>query len=130
LAERLLSSVRLPHEKLARAMQPQGPHAMTEYHEMVKEAREARIGADRMAMGLPCIPDPLRGDMAEIERLRSECDLTNAALECYSDEQRRLRADNERLWATLEEAKKGLERAGIEIKRLTASRAALKDPTP
>lgn len=45
---------------------------MTEYHEMQKEAAEARIGADRMAMGLSCIPDPLRGDMAEIERLREE----------------------------------------------------------
>lgn len=44
---------------------------MAEYHEMTKEASEARIGADRMAAGLPCLPDPIRGDLAEIERLRA-----------------------------------------------------------
>lgn len=36
-----------------------------------REAREARIGADRMALGLPCVPDPIRGDMTEIESLRT-----------------------------------------------------------
>lgn len=45
---------------------------MKEYHELQKEAREARIGADRMALGLPCIPDRTRGDMDEIERLQTE----------------------------------------------------------
>jgi hypothetical protein len=44
---------------------------MPEYHELQREAIEAGAGADRMAMGLPCIPDPVRGDMAEIERLRN-----------------------------------------------------------
>ena len=43
---------------------------MSEYHELQREAAEARVGADRMAMGLSCIPDPLRGDMVEIERLK------------------------------------------------------------
>lgn len=48
---------------------------MTEYHELQKEAAEARIGADRMAIGLSCIPDPLRGDMAEVERLQADKDV-------------------------------------------------------
>jgi len=65
---------------------------MTEYHEMVKEAADARIGADRMAMGLSCIPDPLRGDMAEIERLTAALNL----------EQRRLRVSEEALRRALE----------------------------
>ena len=45
---------------------------MSEYHDMQREAAEARIGADRMAMGLSCIPDPLRGDMAEVAQLREQ----------------------------------------------------------
>src|SRR4030095_15628775 len=40
--------------------------------ELYREAHEARIGADRMAMGLSCIPDPVRGDMVEVERLTAE----------------------------------------------------------
>jgi hypothetical protein len=33
-------------------------------------AHEGRIGADRMAAGLPIIPDELAGDLEEIKRLR------------------------------------------------------------
>lgn len=42
-----------------------------EYHELQKEAAIARIGADRMALGLPCIPDKIRGDLAAVARLRA-----------------------------------------------------------
>lgn len=79
---------------------------MPEYPEMVKEAAEARIGADRMAMGLSCIPDELRGDMAEIERL-------NAALDACADYGDKQIAEVERLKA---------ERDALqaEVRRLTS----------
>ena len=44
-----------------------------------KEAAEARIGADRMAVGLSCIPDSVRGDMEEITRLCAQRDKLLAA---------------------------------------------------
>ena len=57
----------VPHEKTIIPDE----QTMPEYHEMVKEAAEARVGANRMAAGLPCIPDPLRGDLETVERLRA-----------------------------------------------------------
>ena len=36
-----------------------------------KASYEAGIGADRMALGLSCIPHTVRGDMLEVMRLRS-----------------------------------------------------------
>jgi hypothetical protein len=38
-----------------------------DYPELQIEALEARIGAE-MAMGLPCIPNPVRGDKAPSRR--------------------------------------------------------------
>jgi hypothetical protein len=35
-----------------------------------REAREANIGADRMALGLSIIPDGDRGDMDVVKRMR------------------------------------------------------------
>lgn len=44
---------------------------MSDYHtEQHRGAVEGRTGADRMAMGLPCIPDKERGDMDTIADLR------------------------------------------------------------
>jgi len=62
------SALRLARKQVKSLRNGQG--RMSEYPELQKEAAEARVGADRMAMGLSCIPDPLRGDMAEIERLQ------------------------------------------------------------
>jgi hypothetical protein len=41
-----------------------------EYHELQKEGAEARAGADRTALGLSCIPGPVRGDLEEVRNLR------------------------------------------------------------
>ena len=56
-----------------------------EYYELQKEGFEARSGADRMAIGLPCIPDRVRGDLAEVTRLRQENERLRAALKPFAD---------------------------------------------
>lgn len=38
--------------------------------EAQREAYEARTGADRMAAGLGCLPDAVRGDLDEVLKLR------------------------------------------------------------
>lgn len=47
---------------------------MTEYPELQKEATNARIGADRMSLGLGCIPHKIRGDLEEVQRLHKALD--------------------------------------------------------
>ncbi len=42
---------------------------MTEEHNLIKEAVVARVGADRMAEGLSCIPDPIYGDLIKVQEL-------------------------------------------------------------
>lgn len=43
---------------------------MTEEHDLIKDAIVARVGADRMAEGLPCIPDPIYGDIVRVRELK------------------------------------------------------------
>jgi hypothetical protein len=42
---------------------------MSEY-DQITEAAIARIGADRMVIGLSCIPHKIKGDLEEVMRLR------------------------------------------------------------
>lgn len=67
---------------------------MSDEWEEERKAAEARIGADRMAAGLSCIPHPVKGDLdwvmkykvayelqvKEREKLRKLYDLRGAAL--------------------------------------------------
>ena len=46
-----------------------------------RNSADARSGADRMAAGLPCIPDRVRGDLDEVLRLRAERNALRAALQ-------------------------------------------------
>ncbi len=46
---------------------------------------EGRIGADRMAAGLPSIPDKLAGDLEEINRHRAENTRLQAGLKAVKD---------------------------------------------
>lgn len=49
------------------------------------ETLKAEIGADRMAMGLRCIPDNVRGDMVEVARMRAYCLRMERVLKEYAD---------------------------------------------
>jgi uncharacterized membrane protein len=40
--------------------------------QMIHDAIVGRVGADRMALGLPCIPDPVNGDLEVVLKLREE----------------------------------------------------------
>ena len=42
-----------------------------EHEEDYSAAYVGGVGSDRMAAGLPCIPDELRGDLHEVNRLRA-----------------------------------------------------------
>lgn len=43
-----------------------------EHQQDYKDSREGELGADRMKIGLRCIPDPTRGDMEEVKRIDAE----------------------------------------------------------
>lgn len=45
---------------------------MSENADDYRGAYEGRTGADRMALGLPIIPDEIRGDMDKVKQLMSE----------------------------------------------------------
>lgn len=49
-----------------------------------RSAREGIVGADRMALGLPIIPDTLRGDMDEVKRLRTTLEYIARDVRCCS----------------------------------------------
>ena len=53
-----------------------------DYAEEYRLAREGRAGADRMALGLPCIPDSVYGDLERVEKLEGRI----SELECDDDE--------------------------------------------
>lgn len=55
-----------------------------EYHLMQREAAHARIGADRMAAGLGCIPHKIRGDLEKVQQLLAENGRLRAALEPFA----------------------------------------------
>ena len=58
----------------------------------IAEAAEGRIRADRMALGLPCLVDPLYGDMKEVKRLRAGWESVARREEELQQEIERLRA--------------------------------------
>lgn len=49
-----------------------------------RAAYEGRVGADRMALRLPIIPDDLRGDMDEVKRLRLTLEYIARDVRCCS----------------------------------------------
>lgn len=56
---------------------------MSKFEEELIASRLGRVGADRMALGLGCIPDPERGDMEVVVVLRArvaELEAENAVL--------------------------------------------------
>ena len=53
---------------------------MTHEREIV-DAAKARVGADRMAAGLPCVPDATSGDLDVVLRLQSQSSLKSRIIE-------------------------------------------------
>ncbi len=49
----------------------------------IRDAVIARIGADRMAMGLGCIPDKISGDLEIVDKLQTENKRLKKALERF-----------------------------------------------
>lgn len=51
-------------------MKRKRPYPNDEHEQDYADAAEARVCADRMAAGLACIVDPVRGDLDEVLKLK------------------------------------------------------------